>query len=365
MRLGILTGSRAEYGLLEPLIQLFQIDEETDLQLYVTGSHLSPEFGYTADQIKFPITEKIECLLSSDTPVGVSKAMGLAIMGFAEAFERHRPEIIVLLGDRFEMVAGALAAHVARIPIAHIHGGEITAGVYDDAFRHSITKMGQLHFVAAEPYRKRVIQLGENPRTVFNVGALGCDGLEKRYNYKSTNIIIIALWNETFENEFNLEEIRDSIGKAIEEHHIRFCRIKPGADVGNSNMLHQITDKEENDYFIELSRGQYIDLLSKADCIFGNSSSGIIEAPALGVPTINIGNRQKGRLMADSIINCDPTKPSIEAAFDILYSDKFQAFMKTDYETPYKGVNVAVKIRDIIKRGFSSIEMKKGFYDRI
>jgi len=351
MRIATITGGRAEYGLLEPLIKLFEQDPDIDHKLFVTGSHLSPEFGHTVDYINYPVAEKIEIVLSGNTPVSISKAMGLAMISFGEAYERHKPDLVVGLGDRFELMAAVSAAHVAGIPVAHIHGGEITTNAYDDAFRHSITKMSHLHFVATSEYRKRVQQLGEFPRSIFNVGAIGCDGLKKRNKFPYSRYAIYAYYPETLENYSFNKEIKDF----IEEQFDSVCLITNGYDVS-------WLKSKNNGY----NRRVFLALLEQADVIIGNSSAGIIEAPALGVPTINIGDRQEGRLMAGSIIQAEANLESVRAAINKLYSDDFQAMMKTDYYKPYgSDGNTAQRIKDIIKREFPKINMKKGFCDSI
>lgn len=341
MKIALITGSRAEWGLLQPLAKRIHDDPDLNLQLLVTGSHLSHEFGYTVDQIDLPISAKVEIVLSSDTPVGISKSLGLAMISFGEVFDRLQPDLLVCLGDRYETFAAAIAAHIAGLPIAHIHGGELTTGSLDDAFRHSITKIAHLHFPAAEEYRKRIIQLGEKPEMVFNVGALGCDGLQRRRVFPKLKQVILAYYG-------------GSISGVLPE----FANI---VEVYGSHDVHYI---EAGHYSLNLSRDAFLDILSDSDVIVGNSSSGIIEAPALGVPTINIGDRQKGRLMADSIIQAEPNKVSIGAAFNKLYSPEFQAMMLTDYYNPYKGQNVAAKILEIIKAKLQEgIKIEKGFYD--
>ncbi len=368
MKIALITGSRAEWGLLKPLAQKLHNTLIRNFHLVVTGSHLSPQFGMTVNEIPAEwITDKVECILASDTPVAISKAMGLAVISFGETYERLEPDLVVVLGDRFEILAAVIAAHISRIPVCHIHGGEVTAGAYDDAFRHSITKMSQLHFVAAEPYKIRLMQLGEHPDNVFNVGALGCDGLEKRDEKKARkNLILVCLHEETIDvSLFGWKlyaDIAPFLKKMISGSNYRAIYIHAGADVGT--MVFGTRDKEKGcDHFESLPRTVFLDFLRKSVCIIGNSSSGIIEAPALGVPTINIGDRQKGRPMADSIIQAEPTKESIQAAFDKLYSQKFQDLMKTDYYQPYKGENVAEKIVAIIRERLPNINMKKGFYD--
>lgn len=333
MKIVMVSGSRAEWGLLYPLAKLL------NPFLFVTGSHLSTEHGETWRQIELPIAEKIPCVLSNNTPAGVAASMGLATVGFGMAFERHRPDLVVVLGDRYEIFASVSAAHVHRIPIAHIHGGEVTEGSYDDGFRHSITKMSHLHFTAAEEYRNRVIQLGENPNMVFNVGTMGCDGLVKR-EYRPPR----------------------------KSGHFILAHYGPGADAYDFPKDAVVTKLSgSHDVGSVASRGsmprdEYLKELRDADAIIGNSSSGIIEAPALGVPCINVGDRQKGRLMAASIIHCE-SPDKLPLALEQLYSEFFQNIMKSDYHTPYRGGNVAGKIADLILKHVGRIEVNKPFYD--
>lgn len=352
MNLSIVSGSRADWGLLEPLAKLIHDDTETNLQLVITGSHLSHEYGHTVDHIGLPIIATVENVLSADTESGVCKSFGLAATGFADVFKSLDSDAVILLGDRYEILAAAVCAYINRVPICHIHGGEVTAGAYDDAFRHSITKMASLHFVAAEPYRERVIQLGEYPETVFAVGAIGCDGLKKRDQYHKTGYIIVADYPET-KGEPN-KDLSTYLLKKFDTSKLFFVG-------GSHDVCASISYGKR-----ELARGYFLSILRFADCIIGNSSAGIIEAPYLGVPTINVGNRQKGRLMADSIIQADPTEESLNAAFGKLYSNEFQEMMRGDYYAPYKGGSVANRIHFIIKervrRGFN---LKKGFYDII
>jgi UDP-N-acetylglucosamine 2-epimerase len=272
--------------------------------------------------------------------------MGLATIGFGAAYARHRPDLVVVLGDRYEIFAAVSAAHVARIPCAHIHGGEITEGSYDDGFRHSITKMSHLHFTAAEEYRARVIQLGENPQTVYNVGALGCDGLKKREYFppKSPEYreYVVAYYGG---NEMEIDDFLATQG--IDPCNVHF--VYGSHDVGYQGGG-------------GIKREQFLTELLHADAIIGNSSSAVIEAPALGVPSILIGDRQKGRLMATSIIHCKTVK-DLPLAFENLYSDFFQGIMASNYYTPYKGENVSGKIADIILERVGKIEVNKPFWE--
>ena len=364
MKIALVTGSRAEWGLLEPFAKLIWMDEDTELQLLVTGSHLSRAHGYTIDQISLPVSGEIECVLASDTETGVCKGISLAVAGFSDTFERLNPDVVILLGDRWEILAAAIAAHIHRIPVGHIHGGEITAGAIDDAWRHSITKMSQLHFTATETYRKRVIQLGEHPDTVFNVGALGTQGLERRYEQPKNGQVIVLYHSETLHPN-SIVDFRNLVKAIDDRYELLPIFIKPNADY-KSSTVNDIVDEKALYWpvFLSLHREDFLKRLSNSDAIIGNSSSGIIEAPALGVPTINIGRRQEGRLRASSIIDVpEPTMGNIEKAFDTLYSKEFQAGL-SDIKAPYgKGENVAGKILDIIKERAGNIDMMKGFYD--
>jgi len=367
MKIGIVTTSRADYGLLEPLIRQIWHDEDVELCLFVSGSHLSHAHGYTVDNIRFPISEEIEIILSSDTPTGVCKSFGLAVMGFGDAFERQEIDHCILLGDRYEMLAAGIAAHINRISCSHIHGGELTLGAYDNSFRHSITKMASLHFTATETYRNRVIQLGEHPDTVFNVGALGTQGLKCRDEQPDNSQVVVLYHPETL----HANSITDfwNIIEIIDELALEPIFIKSNADNG-SYEINKIIDAQARSniwqVFTSKNRDDFLSLLSGCDAIIGNSSAGIIEAPALGVPTINIGKRQKGREMASSILNVeDPSYDNIHNAIETIYTWHFIDSLKT-IKTPYgKGENVAGKILDIIKERVGNIDLMKGFYDLI
>jgi len=347
MRLVIVTGSRAEWGLLEPLAKL--IDDRHELSLLVTGSHLSKQHGYTADYINFDY-EKIEILLSNDSAVGVSKSVGLCCISFAEAYERIKPDAVIVLGDRYEVFAASVAAHIARIPIIHIHGGETTLGVIDNAFRHSITHMASLHFVAAEPYARKVRELGA--KSVFNAGSLGCDGLEfvrDKENY------IVAIWHPVTLGDESISELLDALTDIKEKVYI----VSPNADPGNYDISESIEEgfilrNTSTKKINSLPRDEFIDLLSRAKCIVGNSSAGIIEAPCLGTPTINVGTRQEGRLKAFSVIDCDCKKESIEEAFRRIEEPEFQAIVRGGQWTQfYEGGNVAEKMLGVIENYLS------------
>lgn len=379
----VVTGTRAEYGLLKPLINKINLDETIQLQLVVTGSHLSPEFGMTYMEIEndnYHIDEKIEILLSSDTQIGISKAMGLALISFSEAFVRLQPDMVVVLGDRFEIFAVAAAATIAKIPIAHIHGGEATEGAFDEAFRHSITKMSYLHFTSTEAYKDRVIQLGENPSKVFNVGAIGIesicslkllskDELEAAINFKLTNKAAVvtfhpvSLENTTTESQF--QNLLDALD-CFEDMKIIFT--KANADA-NGRIINSMIDdyvaihKHKSVAFASMGQLKYLSALNSATIVIGNSSSGIIEAPYFRIPTVNIGDRQKGRIQASTTINCTADKRDIIQAIQKGLSEEYNNESHAA-ESPYGNGQVSDKIINMIKAHFKKgIDLKKQFYD--
>ncbi|MGZ4953923.1 MAG: UDP-N-acetylglucosamine 2-epimerase [Methylobacter sp.] len=378
----VVTGSRAEYGLLYWLMKEIQDDSALELQVIVTGMHLSPEFGLTWKQVEqdgFIIHRKVEMLLSSDTPVGISKSIGLGVIGFADALECLQPDVLVVLGDRFEIFAACQAAMTYRIPIAHIHGGEITEGAVDDAIRHAITKMSHLHFTATESYRRRVIQLGEQPQRVFNAGAPGLDNifrlqlldkpqLEQAIGFKlgKRNLLVtfhpVTLDNATAASQFgNLLKALD----CFDDSHIIFTQ--PNADADGRviiGMIEQYRQRfpERIASFVSLGSLRYLSALKYMDAVIGNSSSGLIEAPAFKIGTINIGDRQKGRLCADSVIHCEPEVDAIVQAFNRLFSEKFQESLKT-VENPYGNSGASAKIKELLKSQSLDGLLKKSFYD--
>jgi len=310
----IVTGTRAEYGLLYWLMKEIQVDPDLKLQIIATGMHLSPEFGLTYRQIEkegFKIDRKIEMLLSSDTPTGISKSMGLGMIGFSEAYVDLKPDIIVLLGDRFEIFSAASAAMIARIPIAHLHGGESTEGAFDEAIRHSITKMSHLHFTATEEYRRRVVQLGESPDRVFNVGGLGIDNIKKlklmsreefenSIDFKlSSKNLMITFHPVTLEHATSREQFQNLLNALDELHDTRFIFTKPNADTEGRVIIKMIDDyvsrnKYEAISFVNLGQLRYLSAMQFIDGVVGNSSSGLAGGPTFKIGTINIGDRQRG-----------------------------------------------------------------------
>ena len=377
----IVTGTRAEYGLLFLLIQEIKKDKDLELQLIATGMHLSPEFGLTYKEIEkdFTIDKKIEMLLSSDTSVGISKSMGLAQISFAEAFSDLSPDLVVVLGDRYEIFSATSAAMISNIPIAHLYGGETTEGAFDESIRHSITKMSHLHFTAAKEYKNRVIQLGEHPSRVFNVGGIGIDNIkklqllsknefEKSINFKlnKNNIIVtfhpVTLEKATASEQFqNLLDVIDTLKKT----HVIFTKANSDTD---GRVINQMIDnyvKENGDKsiaFTSLGQIRYLSALKYVDAVVGNSSSGIIEAPSFQIGTINIGDRQKGRIMAKSIIDTDTNIHSIENAFNTLKSDEFKQKLKT-VKNPFGNGRATKKIVKVLKKSKLNNILKKEFYN--
>lgn len=377
----VVTGTRADYGLLYWLMKEINLDSELELQIIATGMHLSPEFGLTYKEIEkdFKIDKKIEMLLSSDTAIGISKSMGLAQISFAEAYEDLKPDIIVLLGDRYEIFSAASAALIANIPIAHLHGGETTEGAFDEAIRHSITKMSHLHFTAAEEYRNRIIQLGEHPSRVFNVGGMGIENIkrlkllskeefEESINFKLNrkNILVtfhpVTLENSTAKEQF--QELLDTIDE-LKDTNIIFTKANSDTD---GRIINQMCDEyvSKNSHksicFTSLGQLRYLSALQYVDAMVGNSSSGLIEAPSFRIGTINIGDRQKGRLKSKSVIDCESLKVSISKAFEKLYSVKFKVLLQ-DVKNPYGDGCASEKIIQEIKKAKLNNILKKSFYD--
>ena len=378
-RVCVVTGSRADYGLLRWVIEGIRDSSKLELQLVATGMHLSPEFGLTWREIEadgFMIDHRVETLLSSDTPVGIAKSMGLGMIGFADAYAELEPDLVLVLGDRYEIFAAAAAAMVARLPIAHLHGGEATEGLIDEAIRHSITKMAQLHFVAAEPYRRRVLQLGEAPDRVFNVGGLGIDGMLNHelldrealeqslgLRFGSRNLMVtyhpVTLEYDTASTQ--MSELLDALDQ-LEDTQLIFTM--PNADTNGRVLLGMIEDfvASHANAFAYTSLGQlrYLSCLQYVDGVVGNSSSGIAEVPSFGKGTINIGNRQRGRVRAESVIDCAAESWSILAALQYLYSQQFQEMLPT-IVNPYGrggasqaivGIIESISLEDVVLKNF-------------
>jgi UDP-N-acetylglucosamine 2-epimerase (non-hydrolysing)/GDP/UDP-N,N'-diacetylbacillosamine 2-epimerase (hydrolysing) len=364
-RICVVTGSRAEYGLLYWLIRDLHEDPDIELQLVATGMHLSPEFGLTHRVIEedgFRIDERVEMLVSSDTPTGVAKSIGLGVAGFADAFARLAPEIIVVLGDRFEILAAAQAALVAGIPLAHIAGGDTTEGSYDEAIRHSITKMAHLHFVTNEVAARRVRQMGEEPARIHNFGSPGIDGIRRmtlvgreelardlECEFAARNLLItfhpVTLEPGASEKQFGA--LLAALGSLGPDVGLFFTM--PNADTGGRRLAAMVQEfvasHSRARAYVSLGQARYLSLMAEVDAVVGNSSSGLYEAPSLKKPTVNIGDRQTGRLLAASVINCEPETDAIVAAIKA-------AFLLdcTNTVNPYGDGHASERIAAVLKR---------------
>lgn len=376
------TGTRADYGLLFPLMKLIKEKNEYELQIIASGMHFSPEFGLTYKEIEkdgFKINEKIEVLLSSDSNIGINKAIGLGLISFSEALKRLEPDILIILGDRFEALSMAIASYIMKIPIAHISGGERTEGAIDEGIRHSITKMSYLHFTSTAEYRKRVVQLGENPERVFNVGEIGLDNIknlklltkeeiEKSLNFKFSDKNVLFTYHPTTLNNDQLEEEIEEIFKALEELvkiGYKIIITKSNADEGGrfiNQFIDKFSVKQKDKVFVSTNFGtlKYLSIMSYVDFVLGNSSSGIVEAPSLKVPTINIGERQKGRVRGNSIIDVNPLEEEILRAVSIV-----ENMDRKKINNPYDQGGTAQKIYNVLKDYLENnkINLKKEFYD--
>lgn len=378
----VVTGTRAEYGLLYWLMREIQADDELELQIIATGQHLSPEFGLTYKNIEadgFVINAKVEMLLSSDSPVGVAKSVGLGTIGFADALARLQPDIMVLLGDRFEALAAAQTAMILRIPIAHIHGGETTEGAIDEAIRHSITKMSQIHFVSEPEYRDRVIQLGENPESVFEVGAVGIDNivrlkllslqdLEKQINFAlGKKFFLVTYHPETLTGKSSVEALKTLFAVFDEFPEYKLIFTQANSDAGGRIINEQIeayAKKNKERVLLVKSLGQlrYLSAMKLCAAVVGNSSSGLLEAPVLHVPTINIGDRQKGRKRYPSVIDCNEDKQRLLSAIQSLRDSKFLQKIQS-MEIPHTNGKIAIIMKNILKQAELSSICQKKFYD--
>lgn len=385
-KLVILTANRAEYGLLSPIIKKFMIENEIEVKIVVTGAHLSPEFGYTVNEILndgINIDKKIEVLLSSDTSIGVSKAMGLAMISFSEYFNDEKPDALMVLGDRYEILAVCIAALNARVPIIHLHGGEITEGAIDDAVRNAVTKMSFLHFASTEQYRRRIIQMGEEPDRVFNVGAMGVENamnialnagvyskreLEKQLGCKLDKYAILTFHPVTLEKQQAELEAKELMQAVSKYEDIVFICTKANADAEGrliNTYIQKYTEKYSNIHlYNSLGMKRYMSALRYAEFVIGNSSSGIIEVPSFNIPTINIGDRQKGRIQAKTVINCEANKESIIKSIDKALSKKFREQI-VGASNPYGDGKTSEKIVNITKKFMieNKLKVRKKFFD--
>ncbi len=384
MKICVITGTRAEYGLLRPLIEQIHKDKDLELQLVATGMHLSSEFGLTYSEIErdgYEIDEKIEMLLGSDTEIGICKSMGLAMISFGEVYKRLKPDMIVVLGDRYEILCAVSSAMICKIPISHLYGGEITEGVVDEAIRHAITKMSYLHFTSTEQYRNRVIQLGEHPDRVFDVGAIGIENiknmkllskkeLEENINFKfGTKTVLVTFHPVTLENNSSEESFQNMLDAFDEIKDLKIIFTKSNSDA-DGRIINRIIDeyvgknKEKAIQFTSMGQLRYLSAMKYVDAVVGNSSSGIIEAPSFKVATINIGDRQKGRIQAKSIINCKANKSDIIESLQKAFSMEFKNSI-VDTVSPYGDGSVSYKIVKEMKGYLLNglIDIKKPFYD--
>lgn len=377
----IVTGSRAEYGLLYWLIKNIESDHELELQLIVTGMHLSSEFGMTYLEIErdFKIDRKIDLNLTSDTSIGISKSMAIALTSFTEVYEELKPDILLVLGDRYEIFSAVTAAMISKIPIAHLHGGESTEGLIDEAIRHCISKMSHLHFTAADIYTKKLIQLGEDPRNVFNVGGLGIENIKRlkllskldfenliKFKLNLRNILVtfhpVTLETKTSQKQFL--ELLSSLDE-LENTNIIFTKTNSDIDGKVINLMideYVVKNPKKSIAFSSMGQLNYLSSLQYVDFIIGNSSSGLLEAPSFKVGTINIGDRQKGRLKAQSVIDCLPDKKSIDETIKRVYSSEFQKILK-DVKNPYGDGFASEKIITILKTTSLDNILKKTFFD--
>jgi GDP/UDP-N,N'-diacetylbacillosamine 2-epimerase (hydrolysing) len=380
-RICVVTGTRAEYGLLRWTMEGIRAHPRLELQVLVTGMHLSPEFGLTYREIEadgFRIDERVEMLLSSDSPQGLTKSMGVGMIGFADALARLDPDLVLLLGDRFEILSVAAAAMVARIPIAHVHGGETTEGVIDESIRHSITKMSHLHFVAADEYRQRVVQLGEHPGRVFNVGGLGIDNIRKltllgraeleaalQLRFRARNLLV-TFHPVTLESATSAKQMQELLAALAALPDTTLILTKPNADTDGRviiDMLDEFAKRHAHAHvFTSLGQLRYLSCLAQVDAVVGNSSSGLTEAPSFRKATINIGDRQRGRLKADSVIDCAADRDDIARALAQVYTPGFQRLL-SGVRNPYGDGGSAERIVAELANVELEGVLKKRFYD--
>ncbi len=378
----VITGTRAEYGLLYWLMKEINESKELELQIVVTGMHLSPEFGLTYQQLEkdgFQIDFKVDMLLSSDSSVATSKSMGLGIIGFADAFAILKPDLLVVLGDRFEIFSAVSAAMIARIPVAHLHGGETTECMVDESIRHSITKMSHLHFTSTKTYHDRVLQLGEQPERVFNVGAVGLDNikrlslltreqLETSLDFKlGKRNLLVTFHPVTLEDSTSKKQFSELLAALDELEQVNIIFTKANADTGG-RIINQMIDEyvskhaDTSSAYSSLGQLRYLSAIQYVDGIVGNSSSGIIEVPSFKKGTINIGDRQKGRIVSDSVIHCKPFLSDIRNALQKLFSDEFTGLLNNVVNL-YGDGDVTEKIIKILREYPLENIIKKHFYD--
>lgn len=377
----VITGTRAEYGLLRHLIKAIDRSSEFELQLVATGSHLSKLFGYTYKEIEadgITIDYKVDIELTGDSSRDIARSTALGITGFSEAYEKLKPDLVVVLGDRFEILAASISAMFSRIPIAHLHGGEVTEGAMDEGIRHAITKFSQLHFVANEEYRNRVIQLGENAKHSFNVGGLGVDAIHRiklltrsqleddlGFTFKKRNLLI-TFHPVTLEDSTSSQQMKELLSALSMLSDTQLIFTMPNADTDSRILFTMIEDfvrKNENACaFTSLGQVRYFSCVSEVDAVIGNSSSGLLEVPSFKKATVNIGDRQKGRLKASSVIDCEPRAAEISLAISTIYTPDFQRIINLTVN-PYGDGGAVDKIMDKLKSISFKGLIKKKFYD--
>ena len=378
----VITGSRAEYGLLSGLMRAIQTDTELQLQIIATNMHLSPEFGLTYKEIErdgFRIDKKVQMLLSSDTANATTKSVGLATIGFADAYEDLQSDLIVVLGDRFEILAAVSAALFYKIPVAHLHGGEITEGAYDDCIRHAITKMSHLHFTSTEPYRQRVIQLGEQPERVFYVGAIGVENIRRILPLSKEELeesihftlgdksFLVTYHPVTLENHTAASQFRNLLEALDKFPDYKVIFTLPNSDTDGRILIRMIQDyvSDHSDRCMSipsLGMKRYLSALRYVDAVVGNSSSGIIEVPSFGIPTLDIGDRQKGRIASDSVVHCGTDKQEIVDGLIRALSDEQKEKAKKCLN-PYEKVNTTHAILEVLKNYPLDNLAHKSFYN--
>lgn len=379
----VVTGTRAEYGLLSRLIRMIDESDKTQLQLIATNMHLSSKYGNTYQEIErdgFTIDKKIPILEDGkDDAIATVKSMAKALAGFADAYDELKPDMVVVLGDRYEILAAATAALIERIPIAHLYGGEITEGAYDDSIRHSVTKMSHLHFTSCEEYRHRVIQLGEQPIRVFNVGSIGVENIkmlplmskadiEKEIDFAIDEKTILVTYHPvTLGNRTAKEDIDDFIAALEEKKDLRIIFTMPNSDTGGQAIVEAINafvsrNPQSAKAFKSLGVLRYLSVMQQVAAVVGNSSSGLVEVPSFGIPTLNIGDRQKGRMAADSVYNCETDKQSVLKGIDVVLSDEFKKKAAATHN-PYDKEGTAQAIFNVISTYPLDGLNQKHFYD--
>jgi len=383
MKICIITSTRADFGLLKNLIFKIRKNKNFSLKVIASGTHFSKKYGYTYKEIKenkIKIDKKIICKFNSDNPEGISKIMSECILKSSSIFKTLKPDLLIVLGDRYEILASTISAHLSRIPIAHIHGGEVTHGVIDDAFRHSITKMSHVHFVANATYKKRVIQLGESPKNIYIVGGLGVDSISKtnlitrnelekkfKFKFKKKNFLV-NFHPETLNKNLAKKQIRELLFALSELRDTGLIFTVPGADLENQivlDLIKKFIQKHKNAYFFRsLGQVNYFSFLNQIDGMIGNSSSGLLEMPYLKKGTVNIGIRQSGRLFARSVINIKIKKSEIIKAVKKLLSKNFQKNINNNIN-PYGNPGASDKIVKILKKIETKKIINKKFFDII